>query len=155
MASARMRTEGGLTSDKLICPCVNRQKAHWWLGVARKKSWECRCAELTASKEDQSNRSASNPARADFPMKSFRSSCNSNSVSDSNETGAPDQGKSYFHGPEPLPIRISDYHNLPLTDTDITLICSLCHRGCSNGWPSLRSSSSWARTGPFFNPWPG
>ena len=40
-------------------------------------------------------------------MKSFRSSCNSNSVSDSNETGAPDQGKSYFHGPEPLPIRIS------------------------------------------------
>ena len=64
--TALPRTEGGLTSDTAICPCVNRQKTHWWLGLARPKSWNCRCAELTDSTEEKSNRRANKPASADF-----------------------------------------------------------------------------------------
>src|SRR5216117_283438 len=77
ITTALTRTEGGLTSDNVICPCVNRQKAHGWPGVARPKSWDCRCAELTASAEEKSNRKANKPASADFATNAqvFRSSC--------------------------------------------------------------------------------
>src|SRR6266487_2655689 len=77
ITTALTRTEGGLTSDNVICPCVNRQKAHWWLGAGRPKSWDCRCAELTASAEATSNRRANKPASADFATNAhvFRSSC--------------------------------------------------------------------------------
>ena len=76
--AALPRTEGGLTSDNVICPWVNRQKTHGWPGVARPKSWDCRCAELTASTEEKSNRRANKPASADFATKAkrVRSSCN-------------------------------------------------------------------------------
>src|SRR6266545_2945415 len=63
---ALTRTEAGVTSDNEICPCANRQKTHGWPGVARPKSWDCRCAELTASTEEKSNRKANQPASADF-----------------------------------------------------------------------------------------
>ena len=78
ITTALPRTEGGLTSDNVICPCVNRQKAHWSLGVARSKSWDCRCAELTASAEEKSNRRANKSASADFATNTqvFRSSRN-------------------------------------------------------------------------------
>ena len=78
ITTALPRTEGGLTSDTAICPCVNRQKTHWWLGLPRPKSWNCRCAELTDSTEEKSNRTPNKPASADFATKAkrVRSSCN-------------------------------------------------------------------------------
>src|SRR5213594_1292258 len=77
ITTALTRAEGGLTSDKEICPCENRQKAHGWPGVARPKSWDRRCAELTASAEEPSNRRANKPASADFATnaQAFRFSC--------------------------------------------------------------------------------
>src|SRR5438128_6329063 len=94
ITTALTRTEGGLTSDNVICPCVNRQKAHGWPGVARPKSWDRRCAELTASAEEPSNRRANKPASADFATKAkrVRSSCNRFR----NETEHSSRGKSNF-----------------------------------------------------------
>ena len=89
ITTALTRTEGGLTSDNVICPCVNRQKAHGWPGVARPKSWDRRCAELTASAEEPSNRRANKPASADFATKVFRSSCK---CWQSNKPALPAQG---------------------------------------------------------------
>ena len=78
ITTALPRTEGGLTSDTVICPCVNRQKTHWSLGLARPESWDCRCAELTASAEDKSNRRATKPASADFATNAQAFRFNSN-----------------------------------------------------------------------------